>query len=253
MSEIVIGGQSIPYTLVRSDRARQIRLSMNMTEFRVIAPQRATSHQIAYALDSKKKWILRHYTAFQDRFSQTHRVARFQSGAKIPYWGRLTRLQTEIGDVAKPEVSFRHGFHVMHPGYCSPEVQDDQIEMALHGYMRQRFADEVESFVSQHSQVLGLSPKTVRIKQMSRRWGSCSSSGCISIDWRLVYAPKKVASYVVAHELAHLKVFDHSRRFWNVLQSVYGDYSHEHAWLKNNEHMLGYIRLPIKEGNNVTG
>lgn len=253
MSEIVIGDQSIPYTLIRSEKARQIRLSMNMTEFRVVAPKRASSHQIADALSAKRKWILRHYTAFQDKFAETHRVARFQSGAKIPYWGRLTRLTTQVADVSVPQINYRHGFQITHPHYDCPKQQDDQIEMALHTYLKGRFADEVESFVSQHSQSLGRYPKTVRIKQMSRRWGSCSSSGCISIDWRLVYAPKKVASYVVAHELAHLEVFDHSSRFWKVLQSIYGDFSHEHKWLKTNDHLLGYVRLPLKGESNGIG
>jgi predicted metal-dependent hydrolase len=80
---------------------------------------------------------------------------------------------------------------------------------------------------------------------MSRRWGSCTDSGNVSLDWRLVYAPKRVAAYVVAHELTHLKIKNHGRQFWKLLQAVYGEHTREHEWLQKNEHLLGYTAVRL--------
>ena len=63
-----------------------------------------------------------------------------------------------------------------------------------------------------------------------------------------MYAPKRVAAYyVVAHELAHLKINNHSSRYWRLLSSVYGEYEREHEWLAKNEHLLGCKKLRLSE------
>jgi predicted metal-dependent hydrolase len=182
-----------------------------------------------------------------------HHIVRFQSGAKLPYWGRLARLHTQASDVKTPKITYRHGFHISHPSYSDPHQHDFEIEQAIHRFLKDKFADQVEVFVREYSDKLGLSPTVVRIRQMRTRWGSCSSSGCISLDWRLVYAPKRVASYVVAHELAHLKVMNHGPGFWNTLSMIFGEYDDAHHWLKKNDHLLGYVKLPIGGVQHVTG
>ena len=88
--------------------------------------------------------------------------------------------------------------------------------------------------------------QSLRVTEMAKRWGSCTEAGTVSLDWRLIYAPKRVAAYVGAHELAHLKVSNHSRKFWNLLSYVYGEHQREHDWLQKNEHLLGYKR-PVLE------
>ncbi len=55
-----------------------------------------------------------------------------------------------------------------------------------------------------------------------------TNAGCMSLDWRLVCAPKRVATRVVAHELAYLKANNHSRQFWNLLSNICGKYEREH-------------------------
>ena len=239
----VIGQRRIPYRLVRSDAARKLKLSMTMDEFRVTAPTKASDAEIQTALSSKHRWIIENYAALQEKYEQTHKVARFRTGAKLPYWGRLIQLHTQLADIKHPVVSYRNGFYVEHPNYPSSQQHDDAVEAALHQYLKKRFALEAKSSVRKYSEQLGVSPQFVRITEMSKRWGSCTETGCVSLDWRLVYAPKRVGAYVVAHELAHLKIRNHRRRFWSLLTSVYGDSQREHDWLKRNEHLLGYRKL----------
>lgn len=247
LTNIVIGQRRIPYRLVRSDSARKLKLSMTMDEFRVTAPVKACESEIQQALSQKHKWIIENYAALQEKYEQTQKIARFRTGAKLPYWGRLSQLRTQLADVDAPTVIYKNGFYVEHPNYASSEQHDDAIEAALHAYLKQRFTAEAQLFARKYSEQLGVQQKSLRVTEMGKRWGSCTAVGNVSLDWRLVYAPKRVAAYVVAHELAHLKVNNHSRKFWNLLGSVYGEHQREREWLHKNEHLLGYRRIQVNE------
>jgi predicted metal-dependent hydrolase len=89
-----------------------------------------------------------------------------------------------------------------------------------------------------HAARFGLVHQGIRITSARTRWGSCSPEGRLNFTWRLILAPPEVVDYVVLHELAHLKVKNHSKRFWNKLQSMMPDYKSHVAWLRQNGHGL---------------
>jgi predicted metal-dependent hydrolase len=78
----------------------------------------------------------------------------------------------------------------------------------------------------------------VRISSAHTRWGSCSSRGTLSFTWRLVMAPLEVVDYVVVHELAHLRVKNHSPAFWKEVEAILPDYKARQKWLKTNGKLL---------------
>ena len=72
----------------------------------------------------------------------------------------------------------------------------------------------------------------------ARRWASCSSSGAMSFNWRLLLAPAEILDYVVEHEVAHLEVHDHSERFWALLAERCPDWREHERWLRRHGHAL---------------
>ncbi len=78
-------------------------------------------------------------------------------------------------------------------------------------------------------------------------WGSCGSNGTVSLDWHLIFAPKKVMQYAVAHEVCHQIERNHTKRFWEMVRGLYGDFENAKAWLDENEHLLGYRKIPLNE------
>jgi predicted metal-dependent hydrolase len=72
------------------------------------------------------------------------------------------------------------------------------------------------------------------IRSQRTRWASCSSSGAMSFNWRLLLAPEPILDYVVEHEVAHLEVLDHSSRFWKLLASRCPLYREHERWLRAN-------------------
>ncbi len=89
-----------------------------------------------------------------------------------------------------------------------------------------------------YAQVLGVHYERIRIAEQKTRWGSCSSKGTLSFNWKLMLAPPKVLDYVVVHELCHLKEMNHSRAFWSLVEQVMPDYKEYRTWLKENGNTL---------------
>jgi predicted metal-dependent hydrolase len=81
---------------------------------------------------------------------------------------------------------------------------------------------------------LGLSVARISVRNQKWRWGSCSRSGHICLNWRLVDMPDWVRDYVMVHELMHLRRMDHSRRFWKLVAAACPDYQRARAWLRAN-------------------
>lgn len=81
--------------------------------------------------------------------------------------------------------------------------------------------------------------KSCRFKRINSRFGSCSSRRNINIAFRLLFAPREVFRYVCVHELAHLKEFNHSERFWKWVESAMPDYKESEEWLRGNGFLLG--------------
>ena len=74
--------------------------------------------------------------------------------------------------------------------------------------------------------------RQVRLRSQSSRWGSCSSTGNINYNWRLILAPPHVLDYVAAHEVAHLVEMNHSPAFWATVERALPDMDRGRAWLK---------------------
>ncbi|MBI4046492.1 MAG: M48 family metallopeptidase, partial [Devosia nanyangense] len=73
---------------------------------------------------------------------------------------------------------------------------------------------------------------SISMRSQSTRWGSCSSSGRLNFNWRLVLAPDYVLDYVAAHEVAHLVEMNHSPAFWATVKRTLPDMARGRAWLK---------------------
>ncbi|MEY2821518.1 MAG: hypothetical protein RJA37_89 [Verrucomicrobiota bacterium] len=83
--------------------------------------------------------------------------------------------------------------------------------------VRRAAEDGLESAASRLGRLTGVSFASVTVRDQTTRWGSCSASGSLSLNWRLVLLPPKLHDHVILHELAHRRHMDHSDRFWGQL------------------------------------
>ena len=109
---------------------------------------------------------------------------------------------------------------------------------ALEAWYRRQARTEVAVRLDAAVARAGRSYTTLQIRGQRTRWASCSTSGAMSFNWRLLLAPEEILDYVVEHEVAHLDVQDHSPRFWRLLASRCPAWKEHEGWLRRHGHAL---------------
>jgi predicted metal-dependent hydrolase len=211
----------IPYTVRRSARARRVRVNVRtLAEERsvgveVVLPQHAAAQAAAAAMIELRPWIERRMDEAQ--------AALARIGARagtVPYLGVPLRLVPEPG---RSRVH-RQGDRLLVPaGDARP---------ALERFYRRAARAEISERLDRATALVGTSYCDLAIRAQRSRWGSCSPSGRMSFNWRLLLAPERVLDYVVWHEVCHLEVPDHSRRFWDLVAVRWPGYREDRRWLR---------------------
>jgi predicted metal-dependent hydrolase len=113
------------------------------------------------------------------------------------------------------------------------EPGEDAVRDALIRWYRRQARAEISERLDWATLRAGSRYTKLQIRDPQSRWASCSSTGAMSFSWRLLMAPEAVLEYVVEHEVAHLDVMDHSKRFWRLVEKRCPDYREHERWLRN--------------------
>jgi predicted metal-dependent hydrolase len=107
----------------------------------------------------------------------------------------------------------------------------DDLRAYIHRDLRQLARDELGARLGELAAEHSLTVSAVTIRNQRSRWGSCSRTGRIALNFRLVQMPPFVSDYVLVHELMHLKQQNHSRRFWRLVEAACPRFREAEAWL----------------------
>lgn len=207
---------SVPYRIRRSDRARRIRVSVDGNgDVEVVLPRRSPERHAAEAVNELAPWIERRRRAVAKVALEVARAP-----GTVPYLGETLRLVPEPG---RTRVHRRGDELLVPPGDPRP---------ALERWYRRRAKAEIGPRLDAATKRAGTAYTKLTIRSQRTRWASCSSSGAMSFNWRLLLAPPEILDYVVEHEVCHLEVMDHSPRFWRLLASRSPGWRAHSAWLR---------------------
>ena len=127
------------------------------------------------------------------------------------------------------------------------QIKEDEIQIyslpsahtkTLIKFLQNKLLLEITNIVSLISKQQKLHFSEIKIANSKTRWGSCSSKGVLRFNWRLIFAPQEILSYVIIHEMCHLVEMNHSKSFWNLVAKLYPEYKTAKLWLKANSHRL---------------
>ena len=114
-------------------------------------------------------------------------------------------------------------------------------ELVSESEARRAARELVTMLCEEEAEALGVRWSRIEIRDQRSRWGSCSTRGTLSFNWRLVLAPFEVLDYVVVHELCHLREPNHSPRFWALVAGRRPDWSASRDWLREHgEELLAF-------------
>ncbi len=189
----------------------------------VRAPMRVPNAEIDAFVREKAAWIIRTRQKMKSAIETTPK--QYADGEKFLFLG--SSFDLKLVRPQRPSLKFDNGFRL------SINAQKRRERVFTRWYKERAF-EIITERVAEYAKQYGFSPKQVKITSARTRWGSCSPNGTLNFTWRLVMAPLEVIDYVVVHELAHLRVKNHSRKFWRVVESILPEYNLQRKWLREH-------------------
>jgi predicted metal-dependent hydrolase len=231
---------AIPYRIRRSERARRARILVDGDGVEVVVPRRFPLREVEPFVEEKRAWIERTLRRLRETEAELP-AARLEDGGFVPYLGESLTLSVRVEPGRQREHLARRGdeLRVVLPAHAEQLLAGDgALRDALERWYRKRARIEVAPRLDAACARAGTSYTRLQIRGQRTRWASCSSTGAMSFNWRLLLAPAEILDYVVEHEVAHLERLDHSPRFWRLLASRCPDWREHEAWLRRHGHAL---------------
>jgi predicted metal-dependent hydrolase len=231
--QALLGGLQVAYEFRRA-RRRTIGFLVGAEGLTVTAPKWVPLYEVEAAVKEKSGWIVKKLAEARERQQRidSQRI-EWRDGATFPFLGE------QVIVVIDPRHAFGEGGAVLHtdadalPGVAkltlhvglsqaaTPSQIGDAVQAWLMRQAKRLFSERLDHFAPR----LGVRWRKLSLSSAGTRWGTAHSDGTIRLNWRLVHFRLPVIDYVVAHELSHLRVMDHSPRFWETVRSVVPDYT----------------------------
>ena len=249
--EIMLGNARVGYEFMRAQR-RTIGFVVGAEGLSVRAPRWVALRDVDAALKEKAEWIVRKLDESRERQERLESARiDWRDGATFDFLGEPVTVRLDPrhafagsgGAILDAGVDLNGsgsgngrgtGERVLRlalAGNASPSQVRDAAQAWLMRQARRIFTERLDHFAPR----LGVRWKKLSLSNAATRWGSASADGGIRLHWRLVHLRMPVIDYVVAHELSHLRVMDHSQRFWDTVESVVPDYHQLRRQLKEEQ------------------
>ena len=230
--DLQLDGRLVPVTVKASARARHYRLSIPHVGGPVLTvPQHARWSEA-------EAFLVRHASWLAARLKRAPDIVSFAAGATIPLRGVPHRVAGSGKVRGRVEIEEREG----EPTLVVPGTPEHHARR-LTDWLKAEAELDLQGRVAVHAANLGATVKSLCLRSQSSRWGSCSSSGRLNFNWRLILAPPFVLDYVAAHEVAHLLEMNHSKAFWSTVKRTCPDMDRGRAWLKvHGSELMAYGR-----------
>ena len=226
--KLVWGNMDIRYELFQTER-RDMEIRVSADAVKAFVPKR-TPLRVADEFVLSRWGEVQEHMAKLEAYRRAHeREHPVHEGAPIMLRGKVYRLH--YGETSFPGIHGEVFCVSRRPG----EEPRAAVRRALMEYADLCYRERLAVLAP----MVGREPGGMRVRAQKSRWGSCSSRGDLSLNYKIVMAPPQVMDYILIHELCHLYEMNHSQRFWARLKRHMPDYEEWKKWLQTNGGMLG--------------
>ena len=215
--------KDIEYSLKKSDRKTTSIYIERDGAVSILAPAPFELDKIERIIEKKRSWIYRSLAEWED-LNRTRVQREYVNGESFLYLGR--NYQLRISDNQNEPLKLMNGKF---------SIRYDHIHKGreiFKAFYKQKAEKKIPDRIKLYAPKMGVSPNNIRVMELQGRWASCTSNGDLNFNWKCSMASLKSLDYIVVHELAHLKVLDHSPAFWHIVEKVMPDYQERIGWLK---------------------
>lgn len=219
--------------VIERQKRKTLTLHVNHKQVIVRCPQRVSERSIQEFVADNRDWIEKRLHAEALRYRESLRI---EKGAKIFYRARELTIEFKEGRKERVIVSgdrFIIQGHKLTAAKARVQVEDFLIDKA---------SDYILPRAKGLAKYLGVDHKIteIRLRKTKSKWGHCTSQGILQYNWLIMLAPYSIIDYMISHEVCHLVHMDHSKRFWNLVESVCPEYEHYIDWLQAHEHRFWF-------------
>lgn len=239
--QTLVDGIAIAYEFTRGKR-RTIGFSVGADGLSVRAPKWVPLYEIDKAVLEKSGWIIKKLKETRVRHERLESARiEWKDGTALPFLGEQVIVVLDprhafggVGAELKSSTDTLPGvtqltLHVGLPHSATPDQIKDAVQAWLMRQAKRLFTERLNHFAP----TLQVQWRKLSLSSAGTRWGSASADGSIRLNWRLIHFKPCVIDYVVVHELSHLRVMDHSPRFWDTVRAVVPDYAELRGQLKD--------------------
>jgi len=239
--QTLLDGIAVAYEFKRGKR-RTIGFSVGADGLRVSAPKWVPLYEIDKAVLEKSAWIIKKLQETRERHHRLESARiEWKDGTALPFLGEQVIVVLDprhafgsVGAELKSSTDALPGvthltLHVGLPHNATPDQIKDAVQAWLMRQAKRIFTERLNHFAP----TLSVQWRKLSLSSAGTRWGSASADGSIRLNWRLIHFKQSVIDYVVVHELSHLRVMDHSPRFWDTVRAVVPDYAQLRSQLKD--------------------
>lgn len=232
---VSLGNDVVEVRVRSSPVAQTIRLRVGPEHpLEVIVPAGTSVERIDDALAHRAAWIARKLDASHAVSQRPHSLGLVQRDV---VWVDAMPIALKLAPGARSEARLRGGI------VCVTGPRE-AVAAALARWYRREARRRVLRLVDQEAARLGVDCASVAVRDQRTRWASCSRAGNLAFSWRLVMSPVDVQRYVVIHELCHLRIANHSKAFWSLLDEAMPGWRDHAAWLREHGHELRSYAVP---------
>jgi predicted metal-dependent hydrolase len=193
-----------------SGRARNIKIQVYPHGgVEIVAPRRARSKDIEAFVDEHRDWIAKTRSKFSELRPPEPPLP---ATVNLPAIGEVANIHYRKG--ARAGIAYSQGLLTL----TAAELTPADCWPLLQKWLKQLGRQHLVSRATEVGETIGLHPERVHIRLQRTRWGSCSSSGTVSLNAAVLLRPPEEMHYVIVHELCHLRYMNHSRRYWQLVE-----------------------------------
>jgi len=223
------GDKIIEFELKYSNRKKTLAIQIEPSnKILAVSPIGLSEEFIKNTVKSKGNWIIKKLMELKEvGYNSFYR--EFVNGETFMYMGRNYSLELIIDNsIKKPKVNLNESKFYIN----APTKDQNILKKAMEFWYRKEAKEIIGKKVLFYAPKLEVEPNQIKIKEQKKRWGSCSPKGNINFNWRTIMAPSNVIDYIIVHELSHLIYQNHSKKFWDKVESILPDYKERKKWLK---------------------
>lgn len=226
---VTANGQTVEYTLIQSTRRDVLLQALPGAGIRVYAPKYMRLRDVDALVKERAEELMRMQREVEARLEESRRTHPVTDGSPILIEGRRCALRLHAG-ARRTGRAEGDEFHLTLP---EPE-HDEAVRAAIKSVLSAMALKRIRERLDLYAPRIGVTFGRVAIRDQKSRWGSCSRKGNLNFNWKLIMAPPPVLDYVVIHELCHRLEFNHSPRFWSLVERQMPEYEAWKKWLKGH-------------------